>query len=224
MDPPAQTTKLQPPPCSWNHSNLSHLWGQWVGHSPKGKPKQNTRSPGEGSALTGLGIPGLRHQPKVREAEEGWKVANTFFSKTLHLVRRDMSGRGPCKDPPNTSWESPLKSWWPFTSVLQNGNVNKTEFIFLPHTFTNSKLLRLSVQRNPNFLEQNSYPQWPPDSSCPACSNCFNPPQPASSNRLKPLPPTSLSFPQDRPKHLGRAVRDSLPVMKSQHLLQEHLG
>lgn len=75
-------------------TQISHLWGQLVMHSPKGKPKQNTRSLGELLNTKGLGIPGLRHQPKVREARGG--VVWHFFSKTLHLVKGHV-WKGACK-------------------------------------------------------------------------------------------------------------------------------
>lgn len=188
-------------PCFWNHSDLSHLWDQWVGRPPKGKPE---------------GTPGAQERPQHwldRESQAsapaqgqrrqgGVKGGHHFFSQRRFTYwEGTWLKRGHAGTRQHTGWESPLKAWWPFKSVLQKGNINKTDSIFLHHTFKNFKLLQLSVQRNPNFLEQNSHPQWPPDGSRPALSSSFKPPQPESSNPLGTLPPhPAAQFPSGCPK------------------------
>ena len=204
MDTPAQTTKLQPALAS-ETTQISVTFGTSGWAAPQRANLRGHQEPRRGLSAGWTGNPRPQHQHKVRDAEQGWKVATTFFLKDASPTEKGHGWKGGLAGTrQHTGWESPLKSWWPFKSVLQKGNINKTDSIFLHHTFTNFKLLQLSVQRNPNFLEQNSHPQWPPDGSRPALSSSFKPPQPESSNPLGTLPPhPAAQFPSGCPKTFG---------------------
>ena len=160
------------------------------GPLPKGQTWAEHQEPRRGLSADGTGNPRPQTPAQGQRSRGGVKGSHYSFLKDASPSEKGHGWKGAMQGP----YKHKLRIAPQILVTLQVCAPKwqyKQNWVHLPpHTVTNSKLLRLSVQRNPNFLAQNSHPQWPPDGSCPALSNSFKPPQPASSNPLKPLPPT----------------------------------
>lgn len=100
MDTSAQTTKLQPALAS-ETTQISVTFGTSGWAAPQRANLRGHQEPRRGLSIGWTGNPRpLSTSTRSETPRRGERWPPLFFSKTLHLLRRDMAETGACRDPP----------------------------------------------------------------------------------------------------------------------------